>query len=87
MNGFWQNASVQLVVWGAVGAVLVAIGIYVISKVRASFRDDTSPTSRLVNDFRDLHARGELSDQEFRTIKTMLAARMQKELKGNGDAG
>ncbi len=77
----------QLVVWGAVGAALVAVGIYVVSKVRAGFRDDASPTSRLVNDFRELHSQGELSDQEFRTIKTMLAARMQQEVKGKGDAG
>ena len=86
MQDFWQSASVQLVVWGAVGAALVAIGVYIVSKVRAGFRDDVSLASRLVNDFRELHSQGELSDQEFRTIKTMLAARMQQEFKGKGDA-
>lgn len=87
MQSFWQSTSVQLVVWGAVGAALLAAGIYVVSKVREGFRDDSSLTSRLINDFRELHAQGELSDQEFRTIKTMLAARMQQEVKGKGDAG
>jgi uncharacterized membrane protein len=87
MQAFWQSALVQLVVWGAVGAVLVAVGVYVVSKVRAGFHSDASPTSRLVNDFRELHSKGELSEQEFRTIKTMLAARIQQEVKGKGNAG
>jgi hypothetical protein len=34
----------------------------------------------LLTKFRDLHARGGLSDDEYRTIKTKLATQLQTEL-------
>jgi hypothetical protein len=33
--------------------------------------------------FRDLHARGGLSDDEYRTIKTKLATQIEAELNGS----
>ena len=77
----------ELAVWVAVLVVLVAVSVYLVSR----FRDETiqqEPTaSELLSKFRKLHSRGELSDQEFRTIKTMLATQLQEELKDNGQTG
>lgn len=39
--------------------------------------DDTQDPSELLSKFRDLHSRGTLSDGEYRTIKSKLAAQIQ----------
>ena len=82
---------VQLVALGTVLAVVRwPCAVYVIEKrPRRSVQDEQQePTaSELMSKFRELHSRGELSDAEFRTIKTTLAARLQEELKDNGETG
>jgi len=82
-----QSPAARLVVGIAVVAILVAIGIYVVGRVRTSFREDGSTTNDLLTNFRELHSRGELSDGEYRTIKATLSARLQEELKDSGKEG
>jgi uncharacterized membrane protein len=77
----------ELVLWTAVGAVLVAVAVYVIGKIRAEAVQHEPTASELLSKFRDQHSKGELTDAEFRTIKTTLAARLQEELKDNGQKG
>jgi len=74
------SIATQLVLWIAATAALVAVGVYIVGRVRAGLREDAAPSSDLLTNFRELHARGELSDEEYRTIKAMLAERLQQEL-------
>ena len=64
----------------ALSAALVAGGIYVIGRVRAGINGKEPPASEWLTKFKELHAKGELSDEEYRTIKAMLAERLQREL-------
>jgi uncharacterized membrane protein len=66
---------------------LALVANHVIGRIRArkTQRDD-SPADLLAN-FRRMHAKGELSDEEFRTIKTNLVRQMQRELKRIDDRG
>ena len=53
-------------------------------------QDGTEGTRRPANgsqNVRELHSQGELSDEEFRTIKTNLATQLQDELNDNGEKG
>lgn len=84
---FLNNALVQMFIWSTVAVLVFAGGLYLIVKVRSSLRDETSGSSEMINNFRELHDRGELSDEEYRTIKTMLATRLQQELKGSSKSG
>ncbi len=77
----------RLVIWIALLAALVALAIYVIDKVRAAPAQQEPTASELLSKFRDLHSRGELSDVEFRTIKTTLAEKLQEELNDSGEKG
>jgi len=77
----------KLILWGALLAVLVATLVYVIGKLRAEPVQQEPKASELLSNFRELHSRGELSDEEFRTIKSTLAAQFQEELKGDGEKG
>jgi uncharacterized membrane protein len=76
-----------LILWLAILAALIAVAVYVILKIRAKTLQNEPRTSEILSKFRDLHSQGELSDEEFRTIKTTLAADLQKELNDSGKTG
>ena len=86
-GSFLQTAQAQIVLWLAAGAALVAVGIYVVAKLRQGFSENGPGSHHLMTNFRELHSQGELSDDEYRTIKAMLAARLQHELKDKGEEG
>lgn len=87
MSEFMQKPETRLVILAAVTAVLAAVGIYVVAKVRRSFMQRGPSANDLITNFRELHSEGELTDEEYRTIKATLAARLQQQLKGRNQAG
>jgi hypothetical protein len=84
MAEFLQQPLVQLVLWGAVLAALIAVGVYVVGRIRALMVPSQNTSSDLMTDFREIYSQGDLSDEEYRAIKGTLADRMQSELKGAG---
>jgi uncharacterized membrane protein len=71
--------------WMAVLASLLAVTYYVILKIRAEPEKKEPLASQWLSKYREMHSRGELSDEEFRTIRTKLAEQLQDELKDNGE--
>jgi uncharacterized membrane protein len=71
----------------AVIIVMTAIGIAVARKYRDRAAKDIAESSAMMSNFRELHAQGGLSDEEFRTIKTKLAAELKTELKDTRNTG
>ncbi|MHC4404731.1 MAG: hypothetical protein ACYTG0_34200 [Planctomycetota bacterium] len=83
----FEDAVAEMVFWAAVVAVAVVVAVYVVGKIRAeAVQQELTPTD-LASKFDDLHSKGELSDEEYRTIRTTLAARLQSELKDDDQAG
>jgi len=82
----WR-ALQQLVLGVAALAVLVVIGIYLAGKIRVKAVQKEPSASELLTKFREMHSRGVLSDEEFRTIKTTLTERLQAELKDRDETG
>ncbi len=82
-----QSGGEAVVIGVAVLAVLVAVVFYLIGRIRAKTLQHEPTASELISKFREFHSRGELSDEEFRTIKTALAAKLKEELKDNGETG
>ena len=80
MWDFLSNPYGQITVWGGVGVVLVALAVYLIRRFPKGAEGDKPPTSDMMDAMRDLHVRGQLSDDEYRSIKTKLAARLKAEL-------
>ena len=76
-----QKPAVQATLLFAVTVTLVTLLVYVITRIRSGMTEEEGGASELLTNFREMHAKGELSDQEFRTIKTQLSARLQRELK------
>lgn len=83
----FEDPWAELLFWGTIGAIAIAVAAYVIGKIRAEPTQQEPEASELMSKFRDLHSEGVLSDSEFRTIKTALSARLQEELKDNGETG
>ncbi len=79
MLEFLQTPESRLVILVASTASLMAIGFYVIRKVRPSGEDDRLTTNDMMSKFRELHGEGGLSDDEYRTIKTNLNERLKEE--------
>jgi hypothetical protein len=80
MAEFLGSPQATIVFLLALTATLIAGGIYVIGRVRAGINAKEPPANEWLTKFKELHAQGELSDEEYRTIKAMLAERLQREL-------
>jgi len=87
MTGWFESSIVELLVWSAVLGGMVAVASYAIRKVRAASVQQELTAHELMAKFRESHSKGELSEAEFRTIKTTLAARFQQELKDDDETG
>lgn len=84
----WQGVA-RATAWMALIFLLVACGFALVRKVqrdgslwkrlRDYNADDGSDPSDLLTKFREMHSRGTLSDTEYRTIKTKLAAQIQSQ--------
>jgi uncharacterized membrane protein len=67
-------------VWFAAIFALLALAVVVVRRFRGDDADDQPGANELLSKFRELHARGGLSDDEYRTIKTKLATQVEAEL-------
>lgn len=76
----------SLALWLGVLVLLAAGAVYVIGKLRDRNRATELNTSLLLTNFQQLHDRGELSDEEYRTIKAMLRERLEKEVSDSGNS-
>jgi len=87
MRGLFNSPAAGLVLWSAVLAILVAVVIYVLGKIRSASAQHEPDAHEMLAKFREQYAKGELTDAEFRTIKTTLAPRLKEEIKGKGETG
>lgn len=87
MSEFLRSPGSQAILWTAALAALLVVGAYLIGKVRAMRQEQPADTSDLLTDFRELHGKGQLTDEEFRTIKGVLTDRLQHEWLGSGEEG
>lgn len=82
-----EQSEAQVIFWLAVLAIACAVGYYAVDRARRLFYDQSTGSSELIGDFRSLHSKGELSDEEYNEIKAKLAKRLVDELKDNEDEG
>jgi hypothetical protein len=81
---FLETKQEWLVLWLAIVAVAVTVVYYVVGKVRGMPAEKEPTASDWLNRFRELHAKGTLSDDEFRSVERILARQLEAELKNNG---
>lgn len=82
----WERlSSEQMVLALVILAVLIAVAAFIIAKIRSEPAKKEQQASDWLSKYTELHSKGGLSDEEFRTIKTKLAEQLQDGLKDNGD--
>ena len=87
MERAWKTGLEEAVLWIAILAILATLAFYVIGKIRPGTVQKEPKARQWLSKFHELHSRGELSDEEFRTIKTTLETQLQDELNDNGEKG
>ena len=80
MKQFLLSTPAQLVIWLSALAILVAIGGFVVGRLRDRSDDERQTANDLLANFRDLHDQGDIDAAEFRNIKTVLGVKLQQEL-------
>jgi len=81
----WQHV---LTLIGQVGVLIVlSIGAYLLVRRFRGRADDDCSLLEVRRNVREMHHRGELSEHEYRTIKTVLEDRLRQELNGSGEQG
>lgn len=80
MLDFLRGPTAQMVIWLAVLACLISVGVYVVLRFRGRAVGNVAPTSDMLANFREMAQQGDINETEFRTIKTMLGAKLQGEL-------
>lgn len=84
---FLRSPPAQGVIWVTVLVILSTLGVWVVLRFRGRAMDDATPSSDMLSKFREMHHGGHLDESEFRTIKTMLGAKLRDELEGPGSQG
>ena len=87
MAGFVQEHYIDLAVSLGVLLLLAAAAAYLMRRFRGRAGEDRTCSSDLLTNFREMQSRGDLSDAEYRTIKTVLATPFREELNGDDEKG
>ena len=87
MSVFLRDAAAELMLAFAACGLLLAIGAYLIVRCKHMVLDQCSNTNEMMSTFHELHEQGELSDEEYKNIKTRLANRMQHEARNVSQSG
>jgi len=84
---FLKNPITQCVLLMAVLAVMLAVSYWGLRRFRDYIGQDQTLDADLLTNYRELHEQGIITDAEYRTIKSRLNARMQRESDRSGHAG
>ncbi len=87
MLEFLTTPTARYILLSAATCGVLAIGYYLIQRFRPTAKDDLPSVSDHISHFRELQSQGKLTDEEYRTIKTKLAKKLQDELKDAGKEG
>ena len=85
MTELFRHPLSKAALWFAVIFALSALAVWALRKWRGGALDAQPKVSDLLTNFRELHGRGSLSDEEYRTIKTKLARQVEAELRDNNE--
>jgi len=79
MSDFLARPITQVVLWMAALMVLMAIGYSIVRRFRDRIDEDVQDPNEWLDNFREMHAEGDISEGEFRKVKTVLDAKVQIE--------
>ena len=66
---------------------LVIAGAVIVQRFRGSAADTALGANELIANFQEMHSRGDITDADYRRIKSVLGAKLHNELKDDKDKG
>jgi len=80
MQEFLTTPATKALLWVTILLIMLAIGYYLVRRFRDRTDDGGQTASDLLTNFREMRREGDISETEFRTIKTVLGRKLQQEL-------
>ncbi len=71
-NSGMQDLVLQLTLYGLILAMMIALGVILVRRFRSYTVEDKGRTLDLLTNFREMSSKGDITDAEFRTIKSLL---------------
>ena len=78
---------IELLLWGAGLLVLLIFAAAVLRIVRKETVEDSGRSPDLLTKFREMCQQGDISDAEFRTIKSVLGDNLQRDANDSDEKG
>ena len=73
---------IQLCVWVAVLLGLVLVAALVVQRFRGGIAGKGTSTNELLTNFQEMRSRGDITDADYRRIKSVLGDKIQDDAKG-----
>ncbi len=80
MQEFLTTPVAKALLWVTILLVMLAVSYYLVRRFRDRTDDGGQTASDLLTNFREMRQEGDISETEFRTIKTVLGRKLQQEL-------
>jgi uncharacterized membrane protein len=75
----------QVLLWLAVLGGLIVVAVMVVGRFRGQSAEDRQDPASLLTKFQEMRQEGDISDTEYRTIKSVLGANLHREVKRGED--
>jgi uncharacterized membrane protein len=79
------DTLVQLMLGIGVLLGLVIVGVLIVQRFRGGAADTGQSANELMTNFQEMQQRGDISDADYRKIKSVLGAQLHSELKDGKD--
>ena len=84
---FLMSSTGQVVIMTSLLVIMIVLAVAVVKKFRDNTDDDVLTPSELFTNFQDLHDQGDISEAEFRKLKTVLGDKFRQQLNDKGETG
>ena len=80
MQELLTTPAAKALLWVTILLIMLAVSYYLVRRFRDRTDDGKQTASDLLTNFREMRREGDISETEFRTIKTVLGRKLQQEL-------
>jgi uncharacterized membrane protein len=80
MGHLSADTLAQLLLGVGVLLVLLIVGVMVVQRFRGSAAEKGATAKELITNFQEMHTRGDISDADYRKIKSVLGAQLQSDI-------
>jgi len=87
IGDFFAHPLARAMVWLAVIILLLSGAIQLFRRMRTRVTGEVETSSEILTNFREMHAEGRLSDEEYTHSKRRLIDRLQTEISDNDHSG